>query len=223
MKEKYSDQIFINCPFDDKYKEIFDSIVFTILDCGFVPRCSKEVYDSSRFRLNSIVEIIRKCKYGIHDISRVELEHNNLPRFNMPFELGIFYGAKIFGANNQKSKNCIILEKEKYRYQEFISDISGVDITAHNNEVEKCIISIRNWLKTCSKRISIPDGALIIERYKKFLEDFKNVCSKRNTNQKNMPFIDFTQNISDWLNMNSVNVEPLFSAFADNSSPSRRS
>lgn len=139
MKNKYSDQIFINCPFDDGYQELFYAIVFTALDCGFIPRCSKEINDSSKLRLRSIVEIIRKCKYGIHDLSRVELDKNcNLPRFNMPFELGIFYGAKAFGVDDQRRKNFIVLEKENYRYQKFISDLSGVDIQAHNNKIEKC-------------------------------------------------------------------------------------
>ena len=206
MNEKYSDQIFINCPFDDKYKKLFYSIVFTVLDCGFIPRCSKEINDSTRFRLKSIVEIIRECKYGIHDLSRVELDDNNLPRFNMPFELGIFYGAKEFGINNQRRKNCIILEKEKYRYQKFISDLSGVDIIAHDNKVKNCIISIRNWLRTSSRRETIPDGRVVIERYNKFLK----VCNELNINYQDMTFIELTQNISDWLNINRVIVKPLF-------------
>ena len=212
MKDRYSNQIFINCPFDEEYRQIFHSIIFTVLECGFIPRSSKEINDSSRSRLKSIVEIIKKCKYGIHDLSRVELDDiHNLPRFNMPFELGIFYGAKKFGVDNQRKKNCIVLEKENYRYQKFISDLSGVDIKAHGNRVEECIISIRNWLKTSSRRKTIPDGTIIIERYDKFLENFNNACNERNINCQNMPFVELTENMSDWLNINREITEPLFS------------
>lgn len=211
MKNKYSDQIFINCLFDKGYKELFYAIVFTVLDCGFVPRCSKEFNDSSKLRLKSIVEIISKCKYGIHDLSRVELDKNcGLPRFNMPFELGIYYGAKIFGVDNQKRKNFIILEKENYRYQKFISDLSGVDIKAHNNKIEKCIVSIRDWLKTSSKRKSIPYGKIINRRYKEFLKGFKKACIKHNTNYQDMPFAELTLNISNWLKINQKITKPLF-------------
>jgi len=41
------------------------------------------------------VEIIRDSQFGIHDVSRVELDDaNRLPRFNMPLELGLFLRAK---------------------------------------------------------------------------------------------------------------------------------
>lgn len=43
----------------------------------------------------------------------------------MPLELGTFLGAKHFGSEIQKKKTCLILDKEKFRYQKFISDIAG--------------------------------------------------------------------------------------------------
>jgi len=48
----------------------------------------------------------------------------------MPLELGIFLGAKRFGGPKQKRKNCLILDREKYRYQQYCSDIAGQDIKA---------------------------------------------------------------------------------------------
>jgi hypothetical protein len=47
--------------------------------------------------LSKIEKLIEVSKYGIHDISRTELNAHNFPRFNMPFELGIFFGAKRHG------------------------------------------------------------------------------------------------------------------------------
>jgi len=112
-KGKFKEQVFINCPFEGNYTNIFRAIVFTILDCGFVPRCSLEVSDATQFRLRAIIDLIKQCKFAIHDLSRVELDTKfKLPRFNMPFESGIFYGAKLFGKGRQRTKNCIILEKK---------------------------------------------------------------------------------------------------------------
>ena len=96
MKESstFSENVFINCPIDEEYAPLFQAIVFTIHRLGFRPRCSREVYDSGGSRLENIMEIIADCKYGIHDISRTQLGTNKLPRFNMPFELGIDLGFR---------------------------------------------------------------------------------------------------------------------------------
>ena len=69
----------------------------------------------------------------------------------MPLELGLFLGAKRFGRGEQKSKTCLILDVERYRYQKFISDISGQDIAAHCGEVGKansCVLKSRSCSRT---------------------------------------------------------------------------
>ena len=99
----YSRSIFINCPFDDEYQKLFESIIFAVLSCGFIPRCAKESMDIDEIRINKIFNIIHDSKYGIHDISRVEVTKSSfLPRFNMPLELGIFIGCQKFGNKNDK-------------------------------------------------------------------------------------------------------------------------
>ena len=127
--KQYANQVFVNCPFDEDYRPLFRAIVFTIADCGFVPRCALEAVDAD-YRLGRIIDLIRDCKYGVHDLSRVELT-DGLPRFNMPFELGIFLGAKQLGAIDQRRKSAIVLDAETYRYQQFISDLAGADVRAH--------------------------------------------------------------------------------------------
>lgn len=100
----YSLNIFVNCPFDSTYKPVFEAIVFAISDCGFIPRCALENSDSDQVRISKIEKIISECKYGIHDISKADIdEDSGLARFNMPFELGLFLGAKRFGDKAQNS------------------------------------------------------------------------------------------------------------------------
>jgi hypothetical protein len=95
----YDTSIFFNCPFDEAYKSLFEALVFAAFDCGYVPRCALEVDDAGQVRIEKILAIIRGCRLGVHDISRTELDLvNALPRFNMPFELGLFVGAARFGA-----------------------------------------------------------------------------------------------------------------------------
>jgi hypothetical protein len=127
------DGVFVNCPFDQAYKHLFDAIVFAIHDCGFAARCALEASDSSEVRFQKICAIIAECRYGVHDISRTEPNEDGLPRFNMPLELGVFLGAKVFGGRRDRAKVCLVLDAERYRYQKFCSDLAGVDIEAHAN------------------------------------------------------------------------------------------
>jgi predicted nucleotide-binding protein len=140
MPTAYDLNVFINCPFDREYIPLFDAILFTVYKCGFRPRCSLEFDDGGQVRIEKINKIIEECRFGIHDISRTELDGgNNLPRFNMPFELGLFLGAKRFGSKLQRSKVLMILDKERHRYHQYISDISGQDVKSHDNDPEKLI------------------------------------------------------------------------------------
>jgi hypothetical protein len=129
----------------------------------------------------------------------------------MPFELGIFYSAKHYCGVNHKKKRSIVLEKNKYRYQKFISDIAGIDVTAHNNSVKGSILAIRNWLVTTSRRQSIPPGDEIDRRYKQFHRDLKKICKLQGRNYNSMPFVEMTRNMSDWLSLNQLVHKPLFS------------
>lgn len=79
----FGKSVFINCPFDERYWAIFEAIVFTIVACGFKPRCSLENLDSGALRIEKLRQLIASCGLGIHDLSRVELDPaSRLPRFN---------------------------------------------------------------------------------------------------------------------------------------------
>jgi hypothetical protein len=61
--------------------------------------------------LDKICRIIRECPYSVHDISRTELDAGSgLPRFNMPFELGLVLGAKRFGGRALGRKKTLIFD-----------------------------------------------------------------------------------------------------------------
>ncbi|KQV44681.1 hypothetical protein [Duganella sp. Root336D2] len=97
-EDNYNDNVFINCPFDEEFKPLQNAMVFAIFDCGFVPRCALEENDGADIRLDKIKRLIQSSRYGVHDISRTELDPaNSLPRFNMPLELGLFLGARQYG------------------------------------------------------------------------------------------------------------------------------
>lgn len=205
MQSFYNDNVFVNCPFfDTDYKPLFNAMVFAIFDCGFIARCALEEADASQIRIEKIYDIIANCRYGIHDISRTELDENtHLPRFNMPLELGIFLGAKKFGTKDHPKKQCLILDKEKYRFQKFISDIAGQDIEAHNGNPEDIIKVVRNWLRTASKRTTILGGDIIQERYQAFIEDIPKMAKRLRLDASGLIFSDYT--LIGWLKINDIN------------------
>ena len=195
-----TNHVFINCPFDEQYKPLFYAVVFSIRACGFVARCTLENQDSSQVRLEKIYNMIAECRYGIHDISRTGLDsHNNLPRFNMPLELGIFLGAKRFGTAEDQKKNCIIVDKCQHRYDEFISDLSGLDIKSHNDSCERIIKVVRDWLNTTSRRRRLPDGREIYEKYSEFLKNLPEIAQGYNLDHLTFDYTDYTHMIVEWL------------------------
>lgn len=197
----YNNSVFINCPFDKKYLPILHAIIFTIYRCGFVPQCALGEDNALDNRLEKIEKCIESCRYGVHDISRIELTEENLPKFNMPFELGIFFGAKRFGGIPQTQKNALIFDREKDRYVKFISNLRGVDIKAHNDEPVKAIREIRNWLKTSSIRKTIPGYNAIIKEYENFEKSFPDIVQKLNLDIEDMPFNDFCVIVEEFLTL----------------------
>ena len=195
----YNDNVFINCPFDSDYKHLFDAIVFAIHDCGFIARCTLEEEDASEVRIDKIYNIIADCCYGIHDISRTEDKDSDLPRFNMPLELGIFLGAKKFGVKEQKRKKCLILDTERYRYQQFISDIAGQDIRAHKDTAKEIVTVVRNWLRNASRRQNIPSGSIIWERYQDFMKNLPQIAQEEQLITEDLIFNDYAQLLAQWL------------------------
>ncbi len=189
--------VFVNCPFDEEYKDMFRAMVFVIYKCNFRPRCTLETDDAGENRFEKIVKIVGECGYGIHDISRTELNENNLPRFNMPLELGVFLGARKFGTGPNQLKKCLIFDRELFRYQEFISDIAGQDIKSHDGCTRKLVIEIRNWLATYNP--GLVGGNAMWSEYQEFRQDLPELCEAVKLVDDELTFMDHTRLVYAWL------------------------
>jgi hypothetical protein len=192
--------VFINVPFDRRYTKLFRALVFTVHDCGFISRCALEGDDGSQARLAKLFDIIRDSPLGIHDLSRTTLDRaNRLPRFNMPLELGMFLGAKRYGDRRQRLKSCLILERDRFRYQAFCSDLAGQDIRAHNNSVADAIAATRNWLQSARGGRAFPSGAMIERHYLQFRIDLPKMCSRAGVPIGDLTFLDYRTFVSGWI------------------------
>lgn len=187
--------VFINCPFDDEYLEMFHAIFFVVKCFGFEPECAKDYSaNQQKKRMDNICELVLKCKYAIHDISRTEsniVRGREMPRFNMPFELGLSMGANLRLPKKKRTK-ILIFDKEAYDYDVYFSDLKAYDISCHNNNVDTFVsILAQNmdiWVdSTLAEYVSAKTVKKKYQAYKAFLnlelkelnEELKNLNTKR--------------------------------------------
>ena len=132
------------------------------------PRIAKERSDAGEPRVEKILELVASSKYSIHDLSRCQArEGGEYYRLNMPFELGLDFGCRRFGAGRLARKVILVLEQERFRYQAAISDLAGSDVEAHHGDHAVAVRKVRNWLAGIGgfERIG---GARVLADYEDF-------------------------------------------------------
>lgn len=140
-------------------------------------------------------------KYSIHDLSRMEpLKRKDYPRFNMPFECGIDFGLKMSNEKKYGDKKFLILEKEQYRYQRVLSDISGNDIKAHKENPEQIVKVVRDWFKPTNA--NIPMYKEIWLAFNEFEYDYEQILTEAEYDPKDinsLTFSDIIENMKEWI------------------------
>ncbi len=108
--EDFDISVFVNCPFDDKYKKLLRPILFVVVYFGHRLRISSESSDSGENRLSKICGLIAACRYSIHDLSRLQASKaDEFARMNLPFELGIDFGTRLHGPAHASGKKFLVL------------------------------------------------------------------------------------------------------------------
>jgi hypothetical protein len=199
----YDRSVFVNCPFDKDYRRFFRALIFSVQDCGFAVRYALEISDASETRAVKLIRLIKSAKLGIHDISRTELDgRTQLPRFNMPYELGLFVGCKFAGRRKQLQKSALILDCEPYRFQKFLSDIAGQDIVSHGGRLEDLMTSVRNWLTHYTQR-SLPGAKHLLSRFRTFESQIPDILRELNRTESDLDnYIDLYKISATWIEHN---------------------
>lgn len=144
------------------------AIIFTLCYFKLNPAIS-ETQDSSNFRLVNIQALIKKARWSIHDLSRMQPASEELARFNMPFELGLDIGCKQYG-RSRGNKILLVMKREQYRIQRALSDLNGCDIRSHNENPNEAIECVRDWLNANNER-RLNSWNIINRRYAEFETD----------------------------------------------------
>lgn len=200
-----SASVFINCPFDPAYQPLFDALVFTVSYCTFNARSALELVDSGEPRLTRIIKLIGASRFSIHDISRVELDQgSNLPRFNMPIELGVALGSKHLGSPELRDHLMLVLDgarassQERYRYQAFASDLAGVDIKVHCNQRETIVSSVRDFLAPHATR-AVPGPRAILEALDDFDQTLPDMVAEVKQDLGALTYVDRLRHIGGFI------------------------
>jgi hypothetical protein len=196
-----STDVFINCPFDDSYAALFRSIVFAIFACGYRSRCALEDNDSGTLRFDKLKAMIQRCDLGIHDLSGTELsQQTSTPRFNMPFELGLFLGARHFGGVRQKQKRALVLAESRAKWAPTISDLAGVDPVFHGNRPAKVIGAVRDFLGKGPNGARLPGEEAIAADFERFEEDLPRLArAARQTLSEARRYANFVTFVEEFL------------------------
>lgn len=160
--------VFVNCPFDDAYKVLFEAIIFTVSSSGYRVRCALEESDAGDMRFAKLCRLIDQSERSIHDLSRIELGDQGLPRFNMPFEFGLFVGAQRFGGRTHRRKTSLAMIREKNKLPAYLSDVSGSDPECHHDRTEDIIRIVRRYLAVRPDGGPLPGAARFVSEFKQF-------------------------------------------------------
>lgn len=166
-----NEHVFINCPFDEEYRDCFEAILFTLTIAGYSARSALEEDDSGDIRFEKLCRLIETCDTTLHDLSRVEVSTSGLPRFNMPLELGLALGARRFGSDEQKKKRLLIMVGKPFDMPKYMSDLAGNDPKSHEAKASEVVRIVRDFLRMT------PDGAVLpgAVHLNELLLDFKRV------------------------------------------------
>ncbi len=205
----FEHNVFVNCPFDDDYLDILRPILFCILSLGFEPRIASERSDSGENRIDKIVDLMKSSKYGIHDLSRLQAKKKGeFFRLNMPFELGIDYGCRLFRGEMWASKKILILEAERFRFKAAISDLSGSDIGVHRNDAVMACAEVRNWLAQEMKIAPLGPTAMWA-RFTEFMGDNYETLKTRGYSDEDIekqPPGELIRDMREWVERNPTPV-----------------
>ncbi|MDP2884816.1 MAG: hypothetical protein Q8P51_07340 [Ignavibacteria bacterium] len=118
----------------------------------------------------------------------------------MPFELGLDIGARVYNPKKHRSKRSLILEKEKYRYQAAISDLSNSDIKHHNGDPLTVVKAVRNWFAENGVK-GIPSASSIWYSFNYFMGDFYDKRTSEGFSKEDiyeMPLRELLDYMKDW-------------------------
>jgi hypothetical protein len=104
-------------------------------------------------RLATIINLIERSDFSIHDLSRIEASRG-VPRFNMPVELGLaLYRSHVANGKHR----VFIFESRRYRAQQSTSDVNSIDPQIHGGTAKGLMAGLRNIFRQAGDVTTVPE------------------------------------------------------------------
>jgi hypothetical protein len=171
---------FLNIPYDKQFEKLYLAYIAGLTAFGLVPRATLEIPGGIR-RLDRIFELIQTCGYSFHDLSRVQRDRvrPKVPRFNMPFELGLAVAwSKSAGQNDQV---WFVLEAVDRRILKSLSDLNGTDVYIHGSQVRGVLRALSNALVRHSNQPTLQQMLGLYRKLRKAVPDILNSRGAKST------------------------------------------
>jgi hypothetical protein len=123
--------VFLNLPYDNNFVRQSLAYIAAVSSFGLVPYVVVGLQGNTRLSL--IADLIAKCQYSIHDLSRTK-------RFNMPFELGFTMGWHW----SNPSHRWLVFAPKRNWVDKSLTDIKGIDVYAHEGTITGIMCEIGN-------------------------------------------------------------------------------
>jgi hypothetical protein len=162
--------VFINLPFDSDYEPLFLAMIAGLVSLGLNPRSVVQI-SSSTDRLRRLLEIVQECPFSIHDLSRVQRSGKGrfrVPRFNMPFEMGL--AAAVCMTPSGATRQWRVIEAVRHRVGHSCSDVDGYNAEIHGGTIRGMFEALSNIFPDPPKApLTQPDDMLwVYRRLKQF-------------------------------------------------------
>jgi hypothetical protein len=147
--------VFLNVPYDRSFRPLYIAYIVGLDQLSLIPTATLAI-PGGEARLDRIFDLIKTCRYSVHDLSRVQLSRTppSTPRFNMPFELGMSVAwAKL----HPERHTYIVCESINRRAQKSLSDMAGSDFNIHSGTPEGVMRELCNAFVRPDRRPAIPD------------------------------------------------------------------
>jgi len=164
---KRIDSVFLNIPYDKEFEDLYVAYIVGLTQLGL--RVNATLAVPNKGRLETIIGLIERSNFSIHDLSRIELSKGT-PRFNMPVELGL----ALYRAHAMSGRHRIyVFESKPYRTQRSTSDINGIDPQIHHGTARGIMAGLRNILRQPGDVTTVPEMLLSYRSVRKKLPELR--------------------------------------------------
>jgi len=166
-RRKRIESVFLNIPYDKGFEDLYLAYIVGLTQLGL--RVNATLAVPNQGRLETIIVLIGKSNFSIHDLSRIELS-KGIPRFNMPVELGL----ALYRSHETKGRHRVyVFESKPYRAQQTTSDINGIDPQIHHGTPKGVMAGLRNIFRQPGDVTTVPEMLISYRAVKRKLPELR--------------------------------------------------